>query len=72
LFKVKKERVQIIHENTFWEFIKICFKQPRRTLRNNLAQSPYQLNLFDAQTLAKRAQQLTMQELLVLWNRLQS
>jgi 16S rRNA (adenine1518-N6/adenine1519-N6)-dimethyltransferase len=70
-FKVKKDKVEIANENAFWEFIKICFKQPRRTLRNNLAQSPYQskLTLLDEQTLAKRAQQLTMHELLILWHR---
>ncbi|HTM05825.1 MAG TPA: 16S rRNA (adenine(1518)-N(6)/adenine(1519)-N(6))-dimethyltransferase RsmA [Patescibacteria group bacterium] len=70
LFKIKKEKVQIKNENDFWEFIKICFKQPRRTLRNNLASSLYQnlLAVCDEQTLAKRAQQLTMHELLLLWD----
>ena len=31
-------------EANFWEFVKSCFKQPRRTLKNNLAQKHYDLN----------------------------
>lgn len=69
-FTVKKDRAVINNEPAFWEFIKVCFKQPRRTLRNNLAQSPYKISLFDEQTLAKRAQQLTVDQLLVVWNKL--
>lgn len=69
-FTVKKDRPTIYKEAAFWNFIKVCFKQPRRTLRNNLAQLPNALHAFDEQTLAKRAQQLSMQELLVLWEKI--
>ena len=32
----------IEREEQFWKFIKVCFKQPRRTLRNNLKSSHYE------------------------------
>ena len=35
-FVPKQERAPIIQETLFWDFLKTCFKQPRRTLRNNI------------------------------------
>lgn len=69
-FTVKHNRIPINKEAEFWEFVKLCFKQPRRTLRNNLANVPHLLAVFDEQTLAKRAQQLNMDELLLLWDKI--
>lgn len=69
-FTVRKDRPSIYKEAAFWDFIKVCFKQPRRTLRNNLAQFPEQLSVIDQETAAKRAQQLSMQELLCLWDKI--
>jgi 16S rRNA (adenine1518-N6/adenine1519-N6)-dimethyltransferase len=57
----------IAQEEEFWKFIKLCFHQPRRTLRNNLAQSHYLLDKLSEETLQKRAQQLVMKELLEIW-----
>lgn len=55
-------------EEKFWQFIKACFKQPRRTLRNNLKLAHYDIDQISEETLSRRAQQLNMQKLLVLWN----
>ena len=67
-FKPKKDVDPIPHEQEFWKFIKMCFAQPRRTLRNNLMQSHYDLTKLDSDTLQKRAQQLSMQDFLHIWN----
>lgn len=66
-FRPRKNVESILREEEFWKFIKLCFHQPRRTLRNNLAQSHYDLNKLSEETLQKRAQQLVMQELLEIW-----
>lgn len=69
-----KPRINLPHihqEEAFWRFIKICFKQPRRTLRNNLAQSHILLEAIPENMLALRAQQLSIDDLLTLWNQLQ-
>lgn len=58
----------IVDEEKFWEFIQRCFKQPRRTLRNNLSQGHYDLTQLSDELLQKRAQQLNMQELISVWN----
>lgn len=66
-FKAKQTVVSIPDEENFWKFIKLCFHQPRRMLRNNLAQGQYDLTKISAEQLALRAQQLSMDELLKLW-----
>ncbi|MGZ6250916.1 MAG: 16S rRNA (adenine(1518)-N(6)/adenine(1519)-N(6))-dimethyltransferase RsmA [Candidatus Chromulinivorax sp.] len=72
-FKPKTSPQVIPHEQAFWKFIKACFMQPRRTLKNNLQQSHYglQVGLFSDELLQKRAQQLSMQDLLGIWQLLQ-
>jgi 16S rRNA (adenine1518-N6/adenine1519-N6)-dimethyltransferase len=66
-FKPRTNIVSIPDESGFWQFIKVAFKQPRRTLHNNLKQGSYSLALLSAAQLQLRAQQLSMQELLQLW-----
>lgn len=66
-FKPRKNMLVIENEEEFWKFIKLCFHQPRRTLRNNLATAHFDLSLLDSDLLLKRAQQLSMQELLAIW-----
>ncbi len=58
----------IDNESAFWDFIKTCFKQPRRMLRNNLSNSHYNWQSVPETTLALRAQQLSMQEFIELWD----
>jgi len=68
-FKPKVDIVAIPQEEKFWKFIKVCFKQPRRTLSNNLRGTQY-LEYFNEETRALRAQQLNMQDLLDLWSKI--
>jgi 16S rRNA (adenine1518-N6/adenine1519-N6)-dimethyltransferase len=67
-FKPRADVVPIQDEELFWRFVKQCFKQPRRTLKNNLAQSHYDWSLLPESTLALRAQQLTMHDVQNLWS----
>lgn len=69
-FKPKQQVAPIANEDAFWKFIKICFHQPRRTLRNNLSSYQYPIERLSNTVLAQRAQQLTMHELLAIWEQL--
>ncbi len=71
-FKPKIEVEPIHNEAEFWQFIKRCFQQPRRTLRNNLQTYHYDLTKVPEVLLIARAQQLSMKDLLELWNLLQT
>jgi 16S rRNA (adenine1518-N6/adenine1519-N6)-dimethyltransferase len=66
-FKPKKIVMTIEDEEGFWKFIKACFRQPRRTLKNNLQQSTYDITNLPPDILLLRAQQLTFNELLEVW-----
>lgn len=68
-FKPRENVVTIPEEETFWKFIKLCFHQPRRTLRNNLMQTHLNVAALDDETLNLRAQQLSMNDLLKLWDK---
>jgi 16S rRNA (adenine1518-N6/adenine1519-N6)-dimethyltransferase len=67
-FKPRQSVEQIPDEAAFWTFIKICFKQPRRKLKNNLAQAQYDLAKIPDELLALRAQQMDFKALLALWH----
>ncbi len=60
----------IVDEEEFWKFIKLCFRQPRRTLKNNLSQAHYALDTLAPELLNLRAQQLSKQDFLKLWEQL--
>ena len=66
-FKPHATVIPIPDEEAFWKFIKHCFKQPRRTLRNNLAHTKYSLEKLTDDVLALRAQELSMKDLLGIW-----
>ena len=67
-----KETVQLIEqEDAFWTFIKTCFKQPRRTLKNNLQSTHYAIDRIPEHMLSARAQQLDIDALLALWKLIQ-
>lgn len=70
-FKPKSILESISDEENFWKFIKTCFRQPRRTLKNNFAQTHYQIGKLDEKTLALRAQQMSMEDLIEVWNKIQ-
>ncbi|MBV8661065.1 MAG: ribosomal RNA small subunit methyltransferase A [Candidatus Dependentiae bacterium] len=71
-FKTNENPEFIEHEEDFWKFIKACFLQPRRTLKNNLQQSKYGIEPFSEELLKKRAQELSMQDFLTIWKKIQS
>lgn len=66
-FVTKKEVVEIPDEVGFWKYIKICFSQPRRTLRNNLAQAHFDMEKVPENYLKLRSQQMSFDQLLELW-----
>ena len=70
-FKPRKDVQPIPDEENFWKFIKTCFKQPRRTLRNNLAQTHFEHAKIADDILALRSQQLDIQGFLKIWQSLQ-
>lgn len=70
--KTKQDVKSIPNEEDFWNFIKRCFAQPRRTLRNNLQQAHFDLSKLSDETLALRAQQLSLDDLIALWTTLSS
>ena len=70
--KPKTSYVSIPDELNFWDFVKSCFKQPRRTLKNNLSQKHYDLNKIPESILALRAQQMNINDLLHVWDMVRS
>ncbi|MEX0939928.1 MAG: 16S rRNA (adenine(1518)-N(6)/adenine(1519)-N(6))-dimethyltransferase RsmA [Candidatus Babeliales bacterium] len=69
-FKPKKFVEPIEQETEFWKFIKACFHYPRRTLKNNLQQSHYDLSSLSPERLVLRAQQLSMEDFLNIWEKI--
>ena len=69
-FKPRLNVPEIPQEEEFWKFIKACFKQPRRTLKNNFAQRHFDTATIPEEILQLRAQQLSMQDLLTIWDAL--
>lgn len=67
-FKPHAVIVPIPDETAFWKFIKHCFKQPRRTLKNNLAHTNYPITNISDDVMALRAQELSMKDLLGIWD----
>jgi len=57
----------IPHEHAFWNFVQACFTRPRKTLRNNLKQAGYPCDIFSAQILDLRAQQLKKDQFIAIW-----
>lgn len=69
LYFVTRQNVPPIpDEKEFWQFIKLCFKQPRRTLKNNLMQTHYASAPISEETLQLRSQQMGMKDFLQLWD----
>jgi 16S rRNA (adenine1518-N6/adenine1519-N6)-dimethyltransferase len=67
-FKPKVGVPTIPHEAQFWNFIKVCFKYPRRTFANNIKQTHIPVSLIPDAYLSLRAQQMTIDDFLLLWN----
>lgn len=61
-------RVEIVDEVKFWKFVRSCFSQPRRTIRNNLSQSEYaHVIAAGTQWNELRAQQMQFADFHALW-----
>lgn len=71
-FKPKAHLEEIPDAVNFWKFIKLIFLQPRRTLRNNLLQTHYDASRLSDDILGLRAQQMTMQDFLSIWDLLRN
>lgn len=71
-FKPKKNVPIIPDEEGFWKFIKICFKQPRRTFKNNMMQTHIDLAKIPEKYLLLRAQQMNMEDFLHIWELVRS
>lgn len=67
-FKPQRELTFIPDQEAFWQFVKLCFKQRRRTLRNNLMQSHYPITLLPQKWSSARAQELSFKDFLELWD----
>lgn len=67
-FRARENVAVIPQEAEFWRFIKACFHQPRRTLKNNLAPYHYNLSAIPEEWLALRAQQMAPQKFYELWD----
>ncbi len=70
--KPKTALLEIPDEEQFWDFLKLCFKSPRQTLKNNLRSTHYDISLISESLGKKRAQELVMEELVELWNLLKN
>lgn len=67
-FKTRAQVQEIPQEALFWLFIKTVFKQPRRTLRNNLVSTHYPVDNIPQEFLNMRAQQMEKEQLLTVWS----
>jgi 16S rRNA (adenine1518-N6/adenine1519-N6)-dimethyltransferase len=67
-FKPRHDMPEIPNEKDFWEFIKVCFSQPRRTLKNNLAGTTIDMKKIPESQLKLRAQQMNIKDFLEIWN----
>lgn len=65
-FSPKKSLDKIPDEAAFWQFIRRCFSQPRRTLKNNL-HDMFDISGVSEDLLQLRAQQTNKEILLQLW-----
>jgi 16S rRNA (adenine1518-N6/adenine1519-N6)-dimethyltransferase len=66
--KPRAHVVTIPEEERFWKFIRACFAQPRRTLKNNLLSYHCNLENISDTVLVLRAQQMDFSQLLDVWN----
>ncbi len=60
---------EIINYEKFCTFLSAIYKQPRKTIKNNIKGSIYEKK-FDENFLLKRAQELSKKEILELWGKI--
>lgn len=69
-FKPKAVQKPILDEENFWKFVKLCFKSPRQTIKNNLRTTHYDLSDSSPEILSLRAQQLSFDQFLEVWEKI--
>ncbi len=69
-FKPIENPIPIPDEPAFWQFVKKCFAQPRRTLRNNVKGMAHALEHIPHEMLNLRAQQMSMKDFLGIWEKI--
>jgi len=67
-FKPKTYLQPIEHEEEFWKCVKLCFMHRRRTLKNNLMSTHYNLTALPERFAKARAQELSFTDFIELWN----
>lgn len=67
-FKPKYDQKPIPDEENFWKFLKLCFKFPRQTLRNNFRSTHYDYEKLSPEQLGLRAQQCSFDDFLKIWD----
>ncbi len=71
-FKPKTDLIPIPQEEKFWAFLKLCFRTPRQTLHNNLKTTHFALDKIPETILRLRAQQMSFEQFIDLWEILNS
>lgn len=67
----KRNNIEPIdQEEEFWNFVKLCFKQPRRTINNNLIGTIYEKKIIEKSFETLRAQQMSISDFKFLWKKL--
>jgi 16S rRNA (adenine1518-N6/adenine1519-N6)-dimethyltransferase len=66
-FKPKYDQKPIPDEENFWKFVKLCFKHPRQTLKNNLKLTHYDYSKLSDDLVGKRSQQLSFDDFLAIF-----
>ena len=69
-FKPKMDVKPIPDEEQFWAILKLCFRSPRQTLRNNLKTTHLPIDRLSPEQLGLRAQQMSFDGFLALWQQL--
>jgi 16S rRNA (adenine1518-N6/adenine1519-N6)-dimethyltransferase len=69
-FKPKMDVKPIPDEEQFWAILKLCFRSPRQTLRNNLKTTHLPIERLSPEQLGLRAQQMSFEGFLALWQQL--
>lgn len=67
-FKPKTNIQAIPDAEQFWKFVKLCFRSPRQTIKNNLRTTHIDLQKVPQDFLALRAQQVSKEQFLVIWD----
>ncbi len=70
-FRPKFDLQEIPQETEFWGFLKLCFRSPRQTLKNNLKSTKYDSHrVLSSEILALRAQQISFDGFVDLWKQI--